>query len=1028
MLRRVIFLFRAASIFVFALGLVVPVWAGQAPSLVAQSVAISRNTLEAPAVDLLQENGTPIDRDSLVPKMKRGEDISLLQPALSDVWDPSVRVPKSPYPEPAQDGAIHLKFDSIFQSPMGLMRVRVTTDDENDTAFRLALTWNLHSGLMNAELLRKLGYTIDPPQHYSKGVIRFPDVASRDAFITEISRKTNAEPERWLIKVPAPNDLVLEIRDFVLEPARISTFPYYWGTIARTALQGRRALRALLIPLALTYVPDSINLWTWELGKVISESVILYHPLAGSFEETAYEDARWIARKIGALTEEDLREIVRAGAYPKSIEPLILEKLKSRRNQMLGLLKLPGTRLPVRSDVSYRDPETGENLVQNGKLLRKNFDGYGFDFIGADPENPLRRDELFRFFTLDGIGILMNSALGELNDRILSKDMIENAGKIGSWSTASGFTGDLKIQAARKVVSGTYYGSESQVQLVDRVSIGLALGYFYGGKYLDASPPISVGIKPNVGITRTYLHVKPVASMKQALKTPWKELAVIPKMRALGKLLDAKGAEESRAGLTAFFDSFLPGENFAIVDSLNLGLSAKATAPLGGVTGGVGLSGGVDGLVMRRTMIQRLQDGRFQISLQNVKKADFEVSLSFDMILQVIAAQSSPSWAEAKARIFVVDPTALTLSDVPADTPEALKLMQAFVPILRKNDTTALEKNYVPFKLKHQLHGREHTAKVLPWKWVDYHEEHRLRVLPQQDRVPSDRDPEDFARTLLSIRDVTLRGVDFLGFLISSFGSGVAELFPEADIEISPNGSDSANPANSFLGKSHSWETRTEAEITAGREARSILEHQETYEGWRLSKKKLFKIIDQLEKKVGRVLRDTRLIRRAEFESTEKLLMYSITAKLLLTEKGIEPLRVAAKGAGSLELFSAWLRKEGRSPGKRKWTKAVYKQLLRIPEAVQNEPRTRAIHKLASILFGRLELGEVIQLVGEQNAYFQIRVSGFRTKDENGDSQYLSDSIGVFDKDVGAGAFAEFAAETGISQYEISGSYLGGGL
>src|SRR6266496_434725 len=70
--------------------------------------------------------------------------------------------------------------------------------------------------------------------------------------------------------------------------------------------------------------------------------VVHFRPIVATpaFHEMTVEDARWMARLIGQLTEEQIRAALIASGYDATEVKLYQEKLVSRRDQMVRDLKL----------------------------------------------------------------------------------------------------------------------------------------------------------------------------------------------------------------------------------------------------------------------------------------------------------------------------------------------------------------------------------------------------------------------------------------------------------------------------------------------------------------------------------------------------------------------------------------------------------------------------------------------------------------------------------------------------------------
>lgn len=100
---------------------------------------------------------------------------------------------------------------------------------------------------------------------------------------------------------------------------------------------------------------DYFNLWPYFLPKFVTHA-----------------DAKWLVRKIGKLTKEQISQAANLGQWPHpAITKLYIEKLSNRRNQLVrafGLEKEVGL-LHVDRNLSYG------NVIKNGELIQSRFEG-----------------------------------------------------------------------------------------------------------------------------------------------------------------------------------------------------------------------------------------------------------------------------------------------------------------------------------------------------------------------------------------------------------------------------------------------------------------------------------------------------------------------------------------------------------------------------------------------------------------------------------------------------------------------------
>src|SRR5690606_8184835 len=101
-------------------------------------------------------------------------------------------------------------------------------------------------------------------------------------------------------------------------------------------------MRALVVPLSLVDLPESLNMLTWDFGRVLTNNLVIHNSedFDASIFDGTFEDSRWIARKIGALSRADWEDIVKDSHFPDEVSALLVEKLISRRNNLLSLLRL----------------------------------------------------------------------------------------------------------------------------------------------------------------------------------------------------------------------------------------------------------------------------------------------------------------------------------------------------------------------------------------------------------------------------------------------------------------------------------------------------------------------------------------------------------------------------------------------------------------------------------------------------------------------------------------------------------------
>lgn len=1040
------------------------------------SVAIPVKPIEAPAVDLVYQ-GQPIDRDEAIDLQEGGVDLSRLDPVPTDAWQSSKL--------PVQDDAVYLTyptdgepvtFDQGLPSANGLFRTRVLAGPEGQRRpFQLLMSLGGHAALARAALLRKLGFPVPTPRYYRAITVRFKDLATRGTFLDTLSDTTLTARSRWVKSLPE-NEAEVTLQDVILEPAQIDVPMYHWGIVPAAHLKGRRAVRSLIVPLVLLDITESANLYSWEVGKFVNESAILTHPYAESFSETTFADARWVARRLGELTAGDLYEVVSAGKYPPDVAALFREKVYSRRNHLVDLFRIRDE-LPAGKRALPYNPKVTAGAVKDGKLTQSEYDGYAIRFTYGDPESPLRKGEIARYLLMQGITKAISLLMGKVNEGLtvqgvsdLSKkhqdqviqDIVQHAQQnpgvpysrpIGAWG---GPVGGLMLNASRDVVAGTYYGNEGKVSLVDSLAVGANLGFFVGIEGLKYVLP---NVSANVAVVRNYIHVRPLADMKSALKSDWGTIFVPNYLQDLGKVLtidqpaagDPPQPPDYDGTLKKFLESLKEGEMVMVTDSVVIGAKGNVTIPiplfmqpgLSFFNPSIGAGIGTHPMMLRRTTFTRTGDG-VQVYLQKAHAETFEAEFNFNWVINVLHLEHDKKHGEGNTKAFLLDKEPDT-----AENRKALAI--ALKGLIQANDSELLEESFKPYQLRHDVDADVNKAKFLWWQWYGLEESHRVSVTPPG--YP------DRARTLYSYRTVGTRGIDGYAF----FNDIVSAVSPMLSL---PGGSKGGNPANSFLGSARWRSVMTEAETTPGPDnvgATSTIEHH--WGGWSMSRKHLLKTLDAIDRQMRPLNLDNPIIRRDEFATTKHLQMYEILSTLIVYQQGLDRIgetlfqpasvRTVAdtlteiEGRESLnkwcgkplrKIFNAlfhqnyYTEKENGAKVKIKCVKPWMKHVLKMRKEVLHkkfpstaEGQIKWTNKIVGTLEKELDVPKFLKWIGKERFFFQVRVSGFRTKDENGDSEYLSDSVGCVNEKQGAGAFREFAAKYGITSNELYARYLSEG-
>ncbi len=1047
-----------------------------------------REIESAPALDLIQ-NGSPVDRDRLWDQIRQGFDSSTLEPRTSRIYTgtPLSLTDTDPHGYPSKDRP--LEFLSPLPGTDGLVRSRVRSSDGRE--FQMNLSLDSHAALARSALLRKLGYAVSSPKHYSSVKVRFGSAKERNEFLDTLASETLTSRGRWIrggISSLGVDSNEVELQDLVLEPARIEIPQLHWGILTSEFLASRRSLRALVVPLTLLDIPESVNLFSFEPGKVFNDALTLSRPNASAFnDETSIGDVRWIARRIGTLSRSDWVAILRAGAYPTDIEALLVEKVLARVNRLMALAGIRDFK-----PHGY-DPKLTYGNILKGKALQETYPGYALRFTYGDPESPLRASEMIRFGGITLINSALNALFEKANEwlqladpsSVISRhneDMIRrvtdhyqnhpNEPYVQPLSVWGGPVGGVRLQASRNIMTGTYYGSESRIQLVDVVGASVNAGGFFG---VSGIPAVGVSAAPTVQITRNYVHVRPLSDIQTAWKDSWSNLLVPAFMRDLSKVLSAEGADGTAAALKTFMDRMTPGELFIITDGFSGGAGVQVQIPVGALLGlaapgnslsvGAGVSGNY-GLLSRTTLL-RTEDG-IQVLLTRMKSGAFEAELTARFFVDLAQGSVRFQKGTAHTRAFILPAKG-------KDDAENGRIARSLRALLKRNNPEVLEEEFKPFELDHVAKGNRTLFRLGPLSWTRRVNFHELVITPPED--PEGRyQAADHRRTVVEGQLTRIVGTDLYGF----FGGLMRLIHPVLTL----GGQRGDDPAANFLGRSKTFMTSAQIELTPGRDHRPFLRVQQIHAGWSMRTKRLLRLIRKLNDELGEFHPGVDAIDRDEFTQTRRIEAFQISWNLLIHPAGIDHLlkildiaRTGTREAADLMIASIgtktyrqWCKDHdleatiryglptseeldrsgsgvlAESSGGRMAVLGCVmpvmetlfdfrarfggKESLFVRDPANRDEAIEKIRLLNTAMAGLdrdMTLEELIRLFGKDRTFFQVRISGFRAGDENGDSEYFSHTAGRLDPEMNAGPLSDIAQGSGISSNEIEARYLSNG-
>jgi hypothetical protein len=533
----------------------------------AQTMSISPDIQEdRPASDLIYQ-GEHLLLNKAHDLQQNGLDLSTLDVAESDIYSK----------EKTEDEEWNFQKESAVaflgnvKSSTGNFRFSALQEsDQGKETYHLFISKKVHNILLRRNLLLKLGYRVPQIERLNKLRVDFDTAFDREVFEKELAENTLGEPARWVIE---SGEKYLILQDILVMKDRADYYNVAIGAMPDSVIKGRRVLNSLLLPYTLVSFSESANLFNWNAAVESNGQVRLDIEEAEGFS-TTWSDARWMLKKIKNLTRADYKAIVDGARLPNEVALLLTEKIISRRNSLLKKFKIGAPDIAVVEDIS------SGNLLTKGKLSCENWQdeiskdeagketktgkkicdvwhGYGSRFIYGDPESPLSLSEIFALGKMKLYSNIISNLVTQFNKNIAPQtDVAKEIEKRQLQKAEDRFydylkTGKIKkvpfnvfviprfgtqLIASRDVVAGSYLGTDNQIQLADNFGMSVDAGVYLGTEGITGPYALSGDVRAS--FSRIYSHLRPIKSIKKALKEPYKNILVMLVTNSLGNLLN----------------------------------------------------------------------------------------------------------------------------------------------------------------------------------------------------------------------------------------------------------------------------------------------------------------------------------------------------------------------------------------------------------------------------------------------------------------------------------------------------------
>lgn len=970
-----------------------------------------------------------------------GVDLSKINPAPSVLWGIERQDLELDNDLPI-NSFDHGDFKATLLSTTGLFRFNVNTN--GNTAI-IHLNKKLHTILLRKNILRLMGYRIPQMKWLSEFTIHFSHIDQMKDFLdSQIPRATLGAATRW-IKEKNENSLYVTLKDVAVSIPRSSDhYNLSLGVPPKTLTN--RTLRALIVPYALLDLGESVNSFSWNVGRIDNDSIVLPHFTRGLFA-TTINDAKWAMRKVSELTREDFQNAVNNAHFPKPVAKILVEKLISRQNSLAELIQIQHEKRDYELEISSL-PELNE-----GKLLKQDWEDYGSNFAHGAPDSPFKDFHWYALAKIQALGIdnLINRAnqkLSLFNPNQARADFHKKQFKkgldhfvktgeflafpVGSWISP---IADVNLIASRDVVVGNYLGTDNLVQLADTIGWSVEVGPKVGFENLEIAP--TVAVQATQRLIKTWTHLKPLTSLKNAFKEPYKNVIVpILKLqfaKELDKLQDLKNSDNPNvdwnlqeedtplANIIAHLNNKLGvGESIIMSEKMNPSVVGSLGTTLMGTPVHLSLSGGVDYVQIRRIQIYRKSATIYQVYDDIGNGSGWSLNVSVKRFIPIMRLSLRGQKGEYSVRLHDID-----LNPELSENPQLFDKAHALSSFLQTGSAELLESISPPHIIDAKYGDRSNRFAFLFWRRNKLKADTNYEItssnglrgnyVTYSDERQTGMNPEAFAKDLINY-----------GLQRISFNARWAPPVWQ-------------NPAQTIGGIGNTKSIRYEARVNQENMSheKSFIQFSEKYEGWSKKVKSLKKKLMNLNNKYGYTLFDDRAL-----NNLDGLKLFNISVNVNLYERAIERLKnintdLLIKYEDDYEVEKKFhlngcqgnsISERTMSDGREVQTCGSYSSIIRknltCKEETEVKKSTKCYMKLFTLMYDKLNITQIKNLLGEENIYIYGSINGFRKNDEVLNEPILSNSSGKIGSRFGNGPFERIIQLLGIQSGEMHGHWL----
>ncbi len=981
-----------------------------------------------PSSDLVFDNKVlSIDEAKNLVKSGKISSLADLNPKENDIWSKKADENYADNELRNLNTANTLDYEGAIGSQSGLFRFNVRQDGDNQL-YTVHLDKTLHTLLLRAELLRSLGYKIPDIQHKKSITVRFNSESDKKKFLELMVFGTERAVSRWKV---SETDREIVLKDVAITKPSENDF-YNVSLGVPSLITNSRTVRSLVVPYAILDLSESIRKFSWSVGRIDNNNIILPHFLNSDFN-TALEDAIWILKKIAPLGRTELRQMVERAKFPKEVHTLLVEKLYSRKNALLRAFSLSGVDTNINTKLSEG------SYLKDGVLKTREFPEYATFFAVNDAETPF--DQMIYFFFNKLKSEVIDNTIAAINAKISVFDLgkaradffkseFERGLKhfvetgelipvgIGSWDSPYL---DGTILFSRDVVVGNYLGTNNPIQIADtiggQVDFGLHTGFEGLADYISGS------VKFGNSIVRSYTHIRPLKSLKASVNESLDPIFVnilkknlekhfLKLNNSLSKDDSKEKAAEVQELLKGIHEKLGVGESIVMTDRMIPSVKVRAVFNQGLISASASAHASV--VTIRRLHFFKRSANLLQIYNDSGDMTEIGVGFDIRKFIPILRISAERNKGTFDASVYNVNLD----SDLEAN-PNLKAISLGVYNVLKNKNFETLEEVVKPTKISAKFKDVDVGGSFLflRGKWQKGKAEYTITT------------PQGFTGKYLSMNKKTQ-----YGYNVEAFARQIANYYIEQASEattLALASGEASSPGDTLFGKATTNVTNYEAELTEDYvTVKRYISIAKDKQGWSSSNEDIVQFMKDTNAKFQTELFNPNVV------DFKKLRLYNFNYIVNFYEKGIKKIQTIDEATiTQLEKkYQATTRNcnfAGEASGGNQQS-ALCGNLWEIKSLLKSCPKEKKYTdqsechmKLAERLFEDLDFADFkLVMGGDSNYYVYASVDGYREKSEILNESIYSNSIGTISSKNVSGPMDTVRSLIGVMGGELSGAWI----